>query len=136
MYRRYYQRYDNSGMQINPSVRNTDKYDNDNSDAEDNDIDEVNITSNPEIIIPEKPTSDPISETNEDVESSEEYIPLPANTISSNSQATIDKSKPLAFGKFRIDDLLILALILILLLEGAQDPLIIIMLVFLFFTGF
>ncbi len=144
MYRRYYQRYDNTRRQMNPSIREAiDDIEDDNlissddgydESTDDNYIDNDNIGSKAEIIVPKK--TNPIDDLDDSGMATENYIDSSDENISDPSGTIINTSRPLLFGRFKIDDLLILALIFIFMLEGVQDPLILILLVFLLFMGF
>lgn len=123
MYRRYYQRFDEPqeypqrpmGEEIS-SLHDEKEISNSSEQEEEN-------VAKPEIVVPEKPTPD-FEATIVDRK--------PERPITPSSQRGLSSF----FNRLKIDDLLIIALILILLSNQCDDELLILILIFLFFIGF
>ncbi|MBZ4645420.1 MAG: hypothetical protein JG777_909 [Clostridia bacterium] len=126
MYRRYYQRYDRFGEAPQRPIGENPDID---VHKEGNEIkNEVSVTAEPEIIIPEKP-----SPKDEAHKSASEPVPL--RTASHPQPIGQRAGLPRLFSRFGIDDLILLGLIFIILQEEVDDDLLLIVLIFLLFTG-
>jgi|GEM_PF-2462777 len=130
MYRRYYQGYDfDNQIPQRPMSQNNENEDSENtvepqsSKASDTIMDH---SMEPEIITPLKP---------QDYEP-EEKKPFPPLPLSDSHPASQDDNKTTKFfGRFGKDDFILLALILIFLIDGVEDQLLFLILVFLFIAG-
>jgi hypothetical protein len=130
MYRRYYNRYDNypsddgssfeeNNKQIeNNNLKNTSTYLNNNPYR-------INAYNKPEIIVPESSTSE------KEKQHSDEGIHTVQNSKYDNYPSKIKR----VIGKFDLDDIILLALIVLLILEDCDDYLLIAVLAFVFITG-
>jgi len=129
LYRRYYQGYNSDDQAAQRPF-----YQNNETDGQDNDIQQAEENNNaisgvqePEIIIPEKP------EQNTEMHRK----PFPSLPSLNASPGIANNSSRIAkfFRSFNKDDLILLALILIFLIDGVEDNLLLLILVFLFFAG-
>ncbi|MDD4378040.1 MAG: hypothetical protein PHH48_07885 [Eubacteriales bacterium] len=126
MYRRYYQRYnepqDYPQRPMGEEISHlNDEEEIDHSPEQEQEIEE-NIAK-PEIVVPEKPNPE-FEATIVNRKPEKHIAPSKRNGLSS------------FFTRLKIEDLLIIALILILLANQCDDELLIMILIFLFFIGF
>lgn len=129
MYRRYYQGYNQpNDLPQRPigqgnEMKNEENIENSVSSGVDNISPETNT---PEIVVPEKPF----------LAEHMERKPFPELPLTNPStQDTANKITGI-FGRFKKDDFILLALIAILLLDGSDDGILVVILIFLFFVGF
>ena len=125
MYRRYYPRFDRPGEEPQRPMASDTSAENDNTANFTHEHTEAAVLTEPEIIIPEKPA--PRSELH--------------TTTSPNNSAAPAWSAGFSnlfggFSNLRRDDIMLLALVLMLFIEGVQDEMLLLILVFLFFIGF
>ncbi|WHH57104.1 hypothetical protein [Petroclostridium sp. X23] len=126
MYRRYYQRYDRFGENPQrPIGENTEE----ESKPQEKTRNEIETKAEPEIIVPEKP-----SQTDEHPKTKISNVPL--RRVSRPSPSGASNSISSFFGRFGIDDLILIGLIFIIFQEQIDDELLLIVLIFLLFAGF
>ena len=118
MYRRYYQPYERYNDETHRPI---DEIQNSGQQKE-KEIEEGSVNENvenfsPEIIIPGEPATDNNENTNIRITQAQQY------------------SSPTLFGRIKIEDLLLIAIILILLQEKVPDQILIITLVFILCVG-
>ncbi|MDK2801051.1 MAG: hypothetical protein PWP27_2496 [Clostridiales bacterium] len=129
MYRRYYQNYGRLGEEpqrpIGEDTMDTDT-ENKQHSMEESMENNTHPATKPEIIVPEKPSkNEESSSTNTKQIAYRKVSPRPIKS----------RGLPGIFGRFGIDDLLLLALIFLVLQEEVNDELLLILLIFLFFIG-
>ena len=126
MYRRYYQGY--NGFNGEPQRPIGEETNNSNASSENstgrNSEKQQRTAQKPEIIIPEKPSQ------NQESHSTLTETDYAGSKLSEASANLIN-----FFRRFKRDDFLILALILLFLLEGRKNEGIVVVLIFLFFVG-
>lgn len=136
MYRRYYNRYDGY-HNLQPEVDNSNKENNNTNQPNPNytyNMDgryRIRSYEKPEVIVPEKASEE---------KNSEEGNPKIGSTdgtaaLKPNAPSKLEHSIKRLFGKFDLDDIIILGIIIILLLEECEDFLLIGILVYLFISG-